>query len=76
MKQEAQAPQQAAITFAGEIEKAVLADGTEKEIGSADFNKNQLNVSIAPYSIQTFKVKPEEKSDLQSSGMRLSSFGL
>ena len=44
------APQQAAITFAGEIEKAVLADGTEKEIGSADFNKNQLNVSIAPYS--------------------------
>ena len=52
------APQQAAITFAGEIEKAVLADGTEKEIGSADFNKNQLNVSIAPYSIQTFKVKP------------------
>ncbi|MCD7790086.1 MAG: alpha-mannosidase, partial [Bacteroides thetaiotaomicron] len=43
------APQQAAITFAGEIEKAVLADGTEKEIGSADFNKNQLNVSIAPY---------------------------
>lgn len=49
--------QQAAITFAGEIEKAVLADGTEKEIGSANFNKNQLNVSIEPYSIQTFKVK-------------------
>lgn len=49
--------QQAAITFAGEIEKAVLADGTEKEIGSANFNKNKLNVSVEPYSIQTFKVK-------------------
>jgi len=60
------APQQAAITFAGEIEKAVLADGTEKEIGSADFNKNQLNVSIAPYSIQTFKVKLKKKADLQA----------
>ncbi len=49
------APQQAAITFAGEIEKAVLADGTEKEIGSADFNKNQLNVSIAPTAYRHLK---------------------
>lgn len=54
--------QQAAITFAGEIEKAVLADGTEKEIGSANFNKNQLNVSVEPYSIQTFKVKLKKKT--------------
>lgn len=66
MKTGGAAPQQAAITFAGEIEKAVLADGTEKEIGSADFNKNQLNVSIAPYSIQTFKVKLKKKADLQA----------
>ena len=58
--------QQAAITFAGEIEQAVLADGTEKEIGSADFNKNQLNVSIEPYSIQTFKVKLKKKATVQT----------
>lgn len=53
--------QKAAITFAGEIENAVLADGTEKTIGTADFNKNQLNVSIKPYNIQTFKVKLKKK---------------
>lgn len=56
------AAQKAAITFAGEIESAVMADGTEKEIGSADFNKNQLNVSIDPYNIQTYKVKLKNKT--------------
>lgn len=56
------APQQAAITFAGEIEQAVLADGTEKETGKADFNKNQLNITIEPYSIQTFKVTLKKKN--------------
>ena len=44
----------------------MLADGTEKEIGSADFNKNQLNVSIEPYSIQTFKVKLKKKATVQT----------
>lgn len=56
------APQRAAITFAGEIEHAVLADGTEKETGKADFNKNQLNITIEPYSIQTFKVTLKKKN--------------
>lgn len=56
------APQKAAITFAGEIEQAVLADGTEKETGKADFNKNQLNIAIEPYSIQTFKVTLKKKN--------------
>lgn len=54
---EGKTPQQAEITFAGEIESAVIADGTEKTIGQAEFNKNQLKVSVAPYSIQTYKVK-------------------
>ena len=54
---EGKTAQQADITFVGDIESAVLADGTEKTIGKADFNKNQLKVSITPYSIQTYKVK-------------------
>lgn len=59
---EGKATQQAEITFAGEIEKAVLADGTEKSIGSADFEKNKLKVSIEPYSIRTFKVKLKKQA--------------
>lgn len=51
------APQQAKITFAGEIESAVLADGTEKTLGNAAFQQNQLSVSIDPYGVQTYKVK-------------------
>ena len=36
---------------------AVEADGTEKSIGSADFSGNQLEVSIQPNSIRTYKVR-------------------
>lgn len=49
--------QNAEITFAGEITEACEADGTEKQIGSASFNGNKLQVFIAPYNIKTFKVK-------------------
>lgn len=49
--------QSAAITFAGEIESACEADGTEKRIGNATFDGNKLQVSIDPYHVKTFKVK-------------------
>lgn len=49
--------QQAAITFAGTIINACEADGSEKEIGDAQFNGNQLQMTLKPYSIKTFKVK-------------------
>ena len=51
------APQNAVLTFAGTITSAVEADGTEKNIGSADFSGNQLEVSIQPNSIRTYKVR-------------------
>lgn len=49
--------QQAALTFAADIVSAVEADGTEKTIGQAEFNGRQLQVSIKPNSIKTYKVK-------------------
>jgi len=49
--------QDAEITFAGEIESAVEADGTEKTIAKATFNGNKLNVSVTPYGIRTYKVR-------------------
>lgn len=62
---EGKARQQASLIFAGEIEHAVSADGTEKEIGTADFDGNRLNLSIDPYSILTFKVKLKQKKAVQ-----------
>jgi alpha-mannosidase len=49
--------QDAVLTFAADIVSAVEADGTEKTIGQASFNGKQLNVSIKPNSIKTYKVK-------------------
>lgn len=49
--------QKAALTFAGDIVSACEADGTEKTIGSATFNGNQLQVAVNPYSVKTYKVK-------------------
>ena len=48
--------QDAKITFAGNITKAVEADGTEKEIGAANSSGKMLNVSIKPFSVKTYKV--------------------
>ena len=50
------AQQEAKLTFAGNIVKAVEADGTEKTIGNASFAGNSLNVSINPYGVRTYKV--------------------
>lgn len=49
--------QQATLTFASDVVSAVEADGTEKTIGKAAFQGRQLQVSIAPNSIKTYKVK-------------------
>lgn len=49
--------QEAAITFAGTIESAAEADGTEKTIRDASFVGNKLNVSVKPYGIRTYKVR-------------------
>jgi alpha-mannosidase len=48
--------QNAILTFAADIVKAVEADGTEKEIGSADFGGKQLKINIKPFSVKTYKV--------------------
>lgn len=49
--------QNAVLTFAGDIISASEADGTEKNIGDAQFNGNQLQIAINPYSIKTFKIR-------------------
>ena len=51
--------QTATISFASNIVKAVEADGTEKEIGSASFSGNKLNVNIKPFSVKTYRLKLE-----------------
>lgn len=48
--------QKANIRFAGNITKAVAADGTEQTIGTASFSGNTLLVDIAPYSVRTYRV--------------------
>lgn len=49
--------QNAVLTFAGNLTGAVEADGTEKEIGGACYKGNQLQVSVQPNSIKTYKVR-------------------
>lgn len=51
------AGQNAVLTFSGDILAACEADGTEKKIGNATFSNNQLQVSIQPNSIKTYKIK-------------------
>lgn len=54
--------QNANITFAADIVEAVEADGTEKTIGKTAFQGKQLQVSIQPNSIKTYKVKLAKQS--------------
>lgn len=56
------ATQQASVFFAGEIAEAVVADGTEKTTGKAQFEGKQLNVSITPYGIQTYKIRLKKRN--------------
>ncbi len=48
--------QNATLSFAGDIITACEADGTEKRIGNASFENNNLHLMIKPFSIKTFKV--------------------
>lgn len=50
-------PQKTVITFNAPIISAALADGTEKSIGSAAFDGNNLSVDLSPNSMRTYKVK-------------------
>ncbi len=64
---EGESAQKATLAFAGDIETACEADGTEKRIGNADFRGNTLTAEIPPYSLRTFKVRlkkayPETKA--------------
>lgn len=56
------ASQNANITFAADIVAAVEADGTEKTIGKTAFQGKQLQISIQPNSIKTYKVKLAKQS--------------
>lgn len=51
-----EAIQNAHLTFAANIVKAVEADGTEKEKGAASFQGNKLNVTVNPFGVKTYKV--------------------
>ncbi len=62
--------QQARITFAAPVVKAVEADGTERTIGEAATDGGSLVVDIKPYSVKTYKVlladtKQQTASDVQ-----------
>ena len=60
--------QQAQLTFAGNIVKAVEADGTEKEIGPATFAGNRLSIDVQPFGVRAYKVTlaPAQPSSLIS----------
>ncbi len=53
---EGKATQKANVKFAGKIVKAVIADGTEKELSAARFHDNVLEVEVKPFSLATYKV--------------------
>lgn len=67
------AQQKAVLTIAGNILNAVEADGTEKNIGRATFNGNQLEVAIEPNSIKTYKLRLNagKKEELKSESLPL-----
>lgn len=50
-------PQQATLTFAGNITHADVADGTEKVICQADYKHNTLSVEVKPFGIATYRIR-------------------
>ncbi|MBQ9668727.1 MAG: discoidin domain-containing protein [Prevotella sp.] len=48
--------QQATLTFAADIVKAVEADGTERSLHQAVANGRELRFTIKPFSVKTFKL--------------------
>ncbi|WP_024994126.1 glycoside hydrolase family 38 C-terminal domain-containing protein [Phocaeicola paurosaccharolyticus] len=57
------AAQKANIIFAGDLESAVEADGTEKNLSNANFSGSRLEVSIKPNSIKTYKIRLKKYSN-------------
>lgn len=45
------------VSFATDILEAWEADGTEKNIGKADFSGNNLKVEVGPNSLRTYRVR-------------------
>ena len=45
------------VNFARPLTAACEADGTEKTIGSANFDGSKLNVTVAPNGVKTYKVR-------------------
>lgn len=54
--------QTARLSFAAPVVSATEADGTEKDIRQASFQGHDLNVSINPYGVRTYKVKLQKKT--------------
>ncbi len=54
--------QKAHITFAGDIVRAVEADGTERTKRTAAFNGRVLDVDINPFGVRTYKVTLKKQS--------------
>ena len=65
--------QDAVLAFAGDILEACEADGTEKSIGKASFDANQLRISIEPNGIKTYKFRlnAARKEELKSEQLPL-----
>ena len=57
-----QQKQKARLSFAGDIVKAVEADGTERTLKSASFSGNTLDVEVNPFGVRTYKVRLQKQS--------------
>lgn len=64
--------QHARLTFAGEIVKAVEADGTERTRKSATFDGHSLDVDINPFGVRTYKVTLAKQTSSSSDTQVLS----
>ena len=62
------ATQKAHLTFPADILQAVEADGTERTLSAASFEGRQLQVTIKPSSVKTYKVKLASSKALPSEG--------
>ncbi|MDO5447875.1 MAG: glycoside hydrolase family 38 C-terminal domain-containing protein, partial [Prevotellaceae bacterium] len=58
--------QKANITFASDITKAEIADGTEKVIGEASFSGKTLQAEVRPFSVMTYRITLGKKAEASS----------
>ena len=70
------AAQTAHLTFPAVITAAVVADGTEKTLGAAEYDGQSLTVNVRPFSVATYKIKlaaaatPATPADQQTVALR------